>query len=297
MNRKSLIGGSLASLALVLSAARGSTEGAETPPEREYRSAGFHRGFDWREAAGAGQAQGLYLVDMVPAGMVQRVLVEDPAGRPVRITKTLDVRRGLDTCELLDDTTGWWARLDLDFGIQADSLGAFFAADEARAASGKPSPLRVRFAADGTSPVEVEVAATEPKALHLAVAEAVRAAAPGNDLVATMPAGLAQAILFFHTALSPSPLETRVEGDNLAYSARGVVEVLANVLRAAPPKGLDVERYSAPWPMTVRPMERGTSSSDPAVLELVSRFRSVENSDPLSDRPAAEAFGDPPPPI
>jgi len=289
------LGWFLALPALVLSAGAVAAQVAETQQDRGYQSGAFHRAFEWRETSGTGHAEGLYLIDMVPAGMVQRVLVEDPTARQVRITKSLDVRRGLDTSELLDDATGWWARLEVDFGFEAETLGAFFAADEVRSKQPRPEPLRVRFSADGVRPVEVEVAAIDPETLHSAVAEAMRSEAAGETLAARLPEGLAQAILFLDASLSPEPLEAR-EGDNLAYSARGVVEVLADVLRAAPPEGLEVGRYATPWPMTVRPIERGTSSSDPSVLEFVSRFRSVENADPLSDRPAAEAFGNSPPP-
>ncbi len=293
MNHRKNLVTILALLPLAFSAAALADGGAPTA-ERAYREAAFHRAFEWREPAGDGSASGLYLMDMVPAGMVQRVLVEDPAGRQVRITQSLDVRRGVQTTELLDDATGWQARMELDFGFRAETLGAFFAADEARSKAAEPAPLRLRFAADGAPAVETEVAATDPAAVHAAVAEAVRASAAGA-LVAGLPEGLAEAVLFLDGSLSPEPLESRSEGDNLAHGARGVVEVLAAALRAAPPEGLDAGRWGTRWPMTVRPIERGTSSSDPMVLEFVSRFRSVQNADPLADRPAAEAFGDPPP--
>jgi len=293
MNTRRQLAWSLALVAFASSWGAGLAVGETSG--RDYGSGSIHRSFEWQEAAGAGRAAGLYLMDFVPTGMVSRVLAEDPTGRQVRITVSLDPRRGLETCELLDDATGWRARLDLDFGLQADTLGAFFVADEARSAALRHTPFRLRFAADGTPPVEVEVAAEEREALHAAVAEAVRAAAAGEALVARLPEGLAQAILFLDASLSPHPLQTRTEGDNFAHGLRGVVEVLADVLRAAPPEGLDLGRYATPWPMTVGPMVRGTSSSDPVVLEFVSRFRSVQNADPLSDRPAAEAFGEPVP--
>lgn len=295
MNTRRHLGWSLALVAFALSWGVALWAVGETPG-REYGSGSIHRSFEWREARGTGRASGLYLMDMVPAGMVSRVLVEGPAGRRIRITNALDPRRGLETCELLDDATGWRARLDLDFGYQADGLGAFFAADEARSAAAQHVPFRLRFAADGTPPVEVEVAAEERAVLHAAAAEAALSAGAGKELAARLPPGLAEAVLFLDSSMSPHPLQAHNEGDNFAHGLRGVVEILADIVRAAPPEGLEVERYATPWPMTVRPMERGTSSSDPTVLEFISRFRSVQNSDPLSDRLAAEVFADPPPP-
>lgn len=291
--------GRYASLILVLlTVASSAVAVAETQPERDYGSGSVHRYFEWRNSEGEGRATGLYLVDFVPTGMVSRVLAEDPAGRQVRITVSLDPRRGVQICELLDDATGWRARLELDNGLRADTLGAFFAADVARSAARQPVVYRVSFTADGTRPVvvDLELDVVEPETLHAAVTEAVSAAGAARQLAPRLPPELAETVLFLDSSMSPQPLQAHTEGDNFAHGLRGVVEVLADILHTAPPEGLEVERYATPWPMTVGPMKRGTSSSDPAVLEFVSRFRSVENADPLSDRRAAEVFAAPLPP-
>lgn len=255
----------------------------EASRDRNYGSGATHRSLEWRQPEGGGKAVGLFLADMAPAGMITRILVQDPDGRPIRITQTIDASGGVETGELLDEDTGWWARLELRLGVRADHLGGYFAAAEMLSATPAPPKVRLRFVAAGASPVEAELALAEPAVLRAALAAALAASGAGGEMVAHLPQGLAEAVLFLDSSLSPSPLPIHAEGDNLAYASRGVVEVLAHLLRAAPREGLDVGRYSTPWPLGVGPFEKGTSSSDPAVLELVSRFASVENADPLAD--------------
>ncbi len=262
------------------------------PPQHPNNGRGaIHRSLEWRQPEGGGQATGLYLIGIVPAGMITRILILSPGGRAIRITYTVDPRRGVQTGELLDDATGWWARLEERFGIRADSLGAYLAYDRWIWDTSAPDKVRLRFAASGASPVEEELPLTEPTVPYARFAEVLAASGTGGEVVARLPVGLAEAVLFLDTSLSPTPAPLQAELDNLGYAARGVFEVLAELLRAAPPEGLDVAGDRLPWLMSVERAQKGTATSDPAVLELTSRFRSVENADPLSDYLAAEVFG------
>lgn len=259
---------------------------AAAQEERDFGRNAVHRALSWENPHGDGRADGLYLLEMNQDGMVTRVLA-DPADRPIRLTKTLDARLGVESGELLDDATGWWAVLDLDTGLASESLSAYFAA-ATQINPGTDHVLRLTLRTSDGLKLSRQLAPAEPAELHTQLAQALVEAGLADRLVASLPDGLADAVLFLDRSLSPDPLPTGDSVDNIAYSTRGVVEVLAAAIRAATDTP---ESADGPWPMTVGAMDRGLLNADE--LELVSRFRSVENADPLSDRRPDEVLGKP----
>ena len=92
--------------------------------------------------------------------------------------------------------------------------------------------------------------------------------------------------------MSPGPLQTEWQDSHVVYTMRGVVEVLAGVFRQQPGLGAANKTRAEAWRMTVGDSKRGIGIVDLDLLELVSRFRSVENADPLSDHLAQEVLGE-----
>lgn len=267
--------------------AQDTVDGAEAPAS--YGEDRAHRGIRWTSPTGDGVASGLYLLELHRLGMVSRLLAEDVGGRLVLITSTLDGRQGQERIEFRDEATGWWVRLEVDMGLRSANLGAFFAAArELEPGQGRRVRLQL-LSRDGVR-FERELDLADPEELYRRFADELVAADQAEPLTAGMPPGLNETVFFLDASMSPSPWPSDSQ-DNVAFSLRPVIEVLAHVLDER--VGQATAGPREPWAMTVGSMEKGTGLVDPEQLAFVSRFRSVENADPLSDHRAALVFADP----
>ncbi len=252
-----------------------------TREDRDFGSGALHRPIQWLSPSGEQTTSGLFLLDMTSARMVQRVLAQDAAARPIILTWVLDAQEGRESSEFLDDETGWWARLELDTGIQADYLGAYFAAAGQQLKPGHTLNMKLSTR-DGLS-FERRLAQTDAAVLPYQEFAASLVADGPAERLAARPPELIAAVFFLDAFMSQGPLQTERQDSHNLYNMRGIVEVLANVFR----KQTSVSA-SETWKMTFSDLRQGVTITDSDLLELVSRFRSVENADPLSDHRARE---------
>lgn len=109
------------------------------------------------------------------------------------------------------------------------------------------------------------------------------AAGVAHDVAASVPDDFRGAVLFLDVSLTDwgSGLPSGVADRPRAWP--GLLGLLARVLRAAlPSDDPRLIEFAAPWPMTVGNGGKGSNIVEPELLELASRFRSVENADPLA---------------
>lgn len=235
-------------------------------------SRGHHRSITWQDASGAELAMGLYVLRTRPDFFLVRVLAETPDGSRIVMTQTLDPRTGIDETTLLDDASGWWARVSKDLEITEETLPGFFQASERSLPLGKE--ISVRLTTEDGFAFETGVAIQEPKEMHWSFIERLAATGSVPALSDSIPPALHEAILFLDSSLSPDPLPSLSPENGLAHAVRGPIEILAGALRQAPPEGLTFPED--PSAMEMGPPVKGLALSDPATLELVAGFRSVE---------------------
>lgn len=274
-------------LAFALCGAAGKTQ--PTQETRDFGSGALHRPIQWLSPSGEQSTSGLFLLDMTPAGMVQRVLAQDAAVRPIILTWVLDAQKGRESSEFLDDETGWWARLEIDTGVQADFLGEYLAAASRELQPGHT--LNMKLSTREGLVFERRLTQTDAEVLpYQDFAASLVADGPAEHLVARPPE-LTAAVLFLEASMNQGPLQTERQDSHVVYNMRGIVEVLASVFRKQTSVGTS-ETGAETWKMTFGNLRQGVTIIDPNLLELVSHFRSVENAGPLSDHRAREVLGE-----
>ncbi len=278
-------------LALVPVVALGWQEPDQQAPD--WGEGGFHRSIHWHNPSGEQTLSGLFLFEAIRVGAVTRALIEDAVERPVILTHTMDAHRGRHSIELLDDGTGWWARIDIDTGVTAEYLGAYFrVVGETLRAEHRPV-LGYTFTTRDGLVFERDLPLVSSRSMsYQEFADALHEAGLADQLLAGLPAGLSDSIRFLDAFMSPELGSQEGSSANDAYILRGVIEVLVNVAGSEPaePSGGEGE----PWVMTVGEIRNGIGVVDPDLLELVSRFRSMDNADPLSDHRARDVLSQDP---
>ncbi len=259
----------------------------------DYGESAYQRSIRWTSPSGERSTPGLFLFDMTSAGMVNRILAQDPAGRPLILTWTLDALHGKEWSELLDDETGWRVRLEVDTGVKAKHLGAYFAAAMRDLRPELGASFNLTLTTPGGLYFERELPMLKwSERPYRAFGTALGTTDSADGLVASIPAGLSDAIFFLDSSMSPGPGPQEGSENTIARPMRGVIEVLATVLETTRREavGAPDEAEVEPWVMTVSEGRKGIGVVDPNLLGLVSRFRSVENADPLSDHRAREVL-------
>jgi len=105
-------------VAPLLLALSGSVWGQTAEDPMGYHRGSAYRSVSWENAAGVPGPKGLLLIDIAPAGHVTRWLVADTEREwRLMLTESLDPTRGLANTEILDDSSGWWVRLETRFEI------------------------------------------------------------------------------------------------------------------------------------------------------------------------------------
>ena len=226
-------------------------------------------------------------MDTGEAGFVTRLLVLDEH-RDWRLilTETFDPRRGLDTTEILDDTSGWWVRLEHRYEMQAATMETFF-----RHAQDLPSIdeatriLDYRLSTrDGvTFAPRIPAKGATASVIWDDLFEQLSTVGVGHEIAAGVPDRFREAVLFLDASLMDwgSVLPSGVADRPRDWP--GLLGLLARVLRdSVPSDDPRFAEFAAPWPMTVGASGKGSTIVEPELLELTSHFSSVENADPLA---------------
>lgn len=249
-----------------------------------YHKGSAYRSVSWENPAGAPGPNGLLLIDIAPAGHVTRWLVADPEGQwRLILTESLDPSRGLATTEIIDDATGWWIRLETRFEIREDTLGAFFQRSDQQPPIDESAGFHdYRLTTSNGLSFSPRIPIKEPKVWG-SFFQQLSAAGLADDVAASVPDAFREAVLFLDVSLMDwgSGLPSGIADRPRAWP--GLLGLLARVVRSSlPSNDPRLTEFAAPWPMTVGAGGKGSTIVEPELLELASRFRSVENADPLA---------------
>jgi hypothetical protein len=216
------------------------------------------------------------------------LLLDEERGWRLILTQTLDPRRGVDTTEILDDVSGWWARLEYRSGVQAESLDAYFARGRELPTTDEATGfLDYRLTAVGGFSMvpRIPVRGATKEVIWDGLFEQLGAAGLIQGLTADVSESFRDAVLFLDVSLMELGSDSAPGGvaDRPRYWP-GLLGLLARVLRSTlssdDPRLVE---FATPWTMRrVGPIGKGSSIVEPELLELASHFRSVENADPLA---------------
>lgn len=244
------------------------------------------RDFHWR-AENGDQIHGLYVVKVEERGMVSRVLAVLPSG-PIKLTGLLDPVEGSMTTHFLDLESGWWAELKIVDDLQATDLDDYFQLAMQEYTPQSRRRIAVELTTSNGIQLALKVEYKAPQELYRELSRALERRARPVQLLRETPPGAIRSLLFLHRWLSPDSVAPRDQ--NFAHSLRPVVQVLAPLLEESLPSPAQVEDENLEprsWELTTGPLTTSLLSPDrqtrAAQLELLSKFDSVENTDPLSD--------------
>ncbi len=260
---------------------------AEDEPEGYDGRRSAYWSYTWSREGDTTGPRGLRLLDSGAGGYVTRWLVlDEERGWRLVLTQTLEPRRGVDTTVILDDISGWWARLEYRSGVQAESLSAYFARarelptiDEATGFT----DYRLTAAGGFTFAPRIPARGATKDVIWDGLFDQLGAVGLSEILAASVPEDFRAAVLFLDVSL----MDPAVPPGEVADRPRdwpGLLGFLARVLRSElPPDDPRLAKFATPWSMRrVGPIGKGTSVVEPELLELASHFRSVDNADPLA---------------
>ncbi|MEM7049335.1 MAG: hypothetical protein AAF604_06735 [Acidobacteriota bacterium] len=250
-------------------------------------SGAAHGSLWWQDSHGVSRASGLYVLEYSPYGVVRRVLAGDSndAWQAVA-TWTLDGSTGRETQDLVDDRSGWSARGELRFGAEGESLGDFF--DRAHDEISDDSRMELRLSTHKGVEEVMWISAMEP---DLWAAFSRDLSSDQADRIAhSIPADFRPAVVFLDECMTNWLAE---EGRDVAED-RGPTDlfrVLAEMLRRTFPETETWISQSDGCRLEKGRNHRGRGIFESEILDLTSRFKTVENADPLAGHHVEEVTG------
>lgn len=262
---------------------------AQSPSEGYDGRRSAYWAFSWRAPEGGSGPRGLRLVDSGSAGFVTRLLVLDESqGWRLILTNTLDPRRGLTTTEIVDDTTGWWIRLEHMYEVRDETLSGFFGRGRELPSIDEATGLleyRLITRSGWTFAPQIPARGATTSVIWDGLFEQLAARDLVRHIAGEVPDTFRAPVLFLDVSLMD--WSSTMEPGAIADRARdwpGLLGLLARVLRAAlPADDPRITKFAMPWTMVREgPSGKGSTLVEPELLELASRFRAVENADPLA---------------
>jgi len=262
MRRNSALATAVATLILV-------TAGSEFALGGDGEIKALHRVVSWVSADAT--HRGAHLMHIASDGLSNRLFFRSADGARLVLADRLDPRRGQLTWTLLDDRSGWWARLTADYGYRAETLNVFFAHYNELV---DPS-FGYRFETSGGAFVEgtlgKEASHDVPGSLlHRLTDEQLSARV--SD---AMPDDVRGAVLLLDTSLAGVGGATRLGEVIEGKSYQPLLELLALTLRQE-----DRALRPAPVPMLLDELHKGLAVP-PAVESLLAEFEMVDGAQPM----------------
>lgn len=214
-----------------------------------------------------GQAQVLQITERRSGELVSRRLVETPAGHRVISVRSTRGFAGTFVRQLIDDETGWWIEMEIDFGFATENLKEFLNRVEDRINEpGATLRVTVRTSESLHHEAEVPVAGQ----IHLA-AEALGkelAGTPtGRALAESIPPGLVPTLAF----LDQHTEQTYVEG----------VTTLTRFLAALEPAISDPATSPGRWRFEPEEPRKSFTVSDPELRSFAGKFSAIDPDRPM----------------
>ncbi len=251
-------------------------------PRKYTEEVSLHRLFVSNSQDCAARALRLEVSYFGPAGQVTQDLVEAPDGTRVILRSVLNARRGLDRTRLTDEASGWWVELTLDYERTFLDLDQFFAFTLDQGEQLGAQPVRLVTQSGISLGGRFKPSAGEKGRYLARFVDHLLAEGELARLGEQVPRGLAPLL----GLADPGPVAAETGSRAalyLEYGEASLAHLLNQALRAAG----KAARPACPGPWDRRregPARPSLTISDPDLLELVARFPSVENTDPLPRR-------------
>jgi hypothetical protein len=218
------------------------------------------------------QPQGLHIVRVSHTKLTERLFFLPDRGRGLIVTSSLDAVQGTTTRTVLDDASGWWARLTTKYGFQADSLDKFFGLSHA---ADESSPEILCFETSAGAKVEISSSTAGTYDLPSLVLKTLEKEGLASTVVGSIPELTRESLRFLgaslgdvHSAVSPGPIRGDSSDPLLIVLSRAINNEMGG-------RGL------APAPMMLVEMTKGSNTTT-ATEELLRRFASIDRAVPLS---------------
>ncbi len=255
----------------------------EDPGQRN-RALEVHSGFTLAPPEGGEPAKGLLLFESGPAGSVTRLLLALPEERSrLVITYESNARTGRKSDRLLDDTTGAWLQVEWGTGQPSRDNAEAYRKWLRELQKGRGDRRTAGWIALRTSSGRSWQHAGGVTTIGADFADFgnwLSGREYARELVGSVPASLLSALAWLNQLAVPVG-DGRVEPE-LGWIFQPLTSSLGQVLstRAGvvnPAKG------SRPWRQEKAALTPGLTLTEPELLELTSRFRSLSNTEPLAD--------------
>lgn len=249
-----------------------------------YGRGSVHGEVTWETPDGVAKERGMYVLDAAPTGVVRRLLAFDPVAEwRAILTETLDPSRGLSIVELRDDRSDWWARGEIDFGVQEDSLGDYFIrAREELTLDSPDRSLLLRLTTSNGQEISVDVSVAGSEDGWATFFGEATATGQLREVAAGIPRDFQPAVLFLDRWATNWLTRSDSVFDEVQSSQTELVNVLAGAIHSAD-RGSRPDGEVAEARIIVRgPNQKGRGVVDPELLELTSRFRTIQNAEPLA---------------
>ena len=243
-----------------------------------------HRAISWISSQEE-TTSGVWLYSQSDGGQISRVLIVGPGGAPIILTKTIDARRGSHRMWLTDDASGWWIEYREDFGVTWTGLhqAVRYMIDGGGRAGGRMPPVQLTLRTSAGFEASVTAALQPGPRLPGLLAE-IESGGRRAELAESIPAGLLEVAHLLSEALQSESEPSRKVGGDAATLLELCTWSGQDRGGAAPGAGWRVE--------TLGDLEPGLIIADPDLLEVVARFPSLENVDPMRGLRPSDLFPD-----
>lgn len=244
---------------------------------------GVHYSVAWKSSQGR-VAHGLLLYALTDQGSISYLLVEGPNSQMVTLTKIVDAGRGKRTIRLEDGLDGWWIEMVEDYGTSWPNLRAALSSiSEEANEDGEESFFTLSLRTQDGLSLEVELP-RRPEGYDLALLQSLNDQGQRSLLARAIPPPIRGVVEVLTEALAEEFEPSRRVGGE----SESLLKLCTWALEGNPTTGASDDET---WMFAERgAYHRGITLAEPEFVELVSKFPSLENTDPMRGMRPADLF-------
>jgi hypothetical protein len=219
----------------------------------------------------SGTPEALQITEGRSAELISRQLIEPPAGHRVVVTKSTRGYAGTVLTQLVDDETGWWVELEIDYGLRSEDLKDFL--NRTGDKIGEPgATLRytLRTSENLRHESEIPVQGNIQTAAER-LGDELAATQEGKALAESIPPGLVPTLAF---------LRLHAEG---TY-AEGALPLM-RILAALEPAIADPATSPGRWRFEPGEVRYSLTVTDPELRSFAEQFSTIDPDRPMAPLP------------